>query len=107
KDRSRSGGRIADAYDDWHGYKAAGTPATVELLAELAAGGPVLELGIGTGRLALPLAERGVRISGVDSSPAMIDVLRTKPGGDRIPVTVGDLADVAVDGRFRLIFLVY
>ena len=77
------------------------------LLAELADGGPALELAIGTGRLALPLADRGVAVSGIDASEAMVAKLRAKPGGDRIPVAIGDFADVPVDGRFALICVVY
>jgi SAM-dependent methyltransferase len=71
--------------------------------------GPVLELGIGTGRLALPLVARGVDVHGVDASPAMVARLRSKPGGDRIPVTIGDFAAVAslVVERFSLVFLAF
>jgi len=67
----------------------------------------VLELAIGTGRIAVPLAARGIPVSGVDLSTAMVAKLRTKPGGDRIPVTIGDFAAVPVEGTFRLIVLVY
>jgi SAM-dependent methyltransferase len=81
--------------------------ATVAFLRELAGDGPALELAIGTGRIALPLAERGLRVDGVDISPAMVEQLRAKPGGDRISVTIGDFADVPVDGTYRLVFLVY
>lgn len=81
--------------------------ATVALLQELAGKGPALELAIGTGRIALPLAESGVEVHGIDISEAMIAKLRSKPGGDAIPVTVGDFADVAVDGDYPLIFVVF
>ena len=81
--------------------------AAVAFLEQLAGRGPVLELGIGTGRIALPLAARGVRVDGVDLSPAMIAQLRAKPGGDEISVTVGDFADVPVPGAYRLIFVVF
>jgi SAM-dependent methyltransferase len=67
----------------------------------------VLELGIGMGRIALPLAARGIRVDGVDLSPAMIAQLRSKPGGDQISVMMGDLADVPVLGGYRLIFIVW
>ncbi len=67
--------------------------------------GPVLELGIGTGRVALPLAERGVEVHGVDGSQAMVAQLRAKPGGEDIPVTMGDFSDVPVEGPFALIFV--
>ena len=68
----------------------------VDLLAELADGGRVLELAIGTGRIALPLALREVIVEGVDASAAMLERLRAKPGGDSIPVTIGDMAEVGV-----------
>ena len=81
--------------------------ATVALLEELAGEGPALELAIGTGRIAVPLAARGVRVDGIDLSQAMVDRLRAKPGGDQIPVTIGDFADVPVDGTYRLVFVVF
>jgi SAM-dependent methyltransferase len=73
----------------------------------LAAGGRVLELAIGTGRIALPLARRGVIVEGVDASEAMLERLRAKPGGDSIPVTIGDMAEVGVSGPFGLVYLVF
>jgi SAM-dependent methyltransferase len=80
----------------------------IDLLAGFAGDPPrVLELAIGTGRLALPLAERGVDVIGVDISPEMIARLRTKPGGDRIEIVVGDMVEVPVDGTFPLIFLAF
>jgi SAM-dependent methyltransferase len=81
--------------------------ATVAFLEELAGGGPALELAVGTGRIALPLAARGVRVDGIDISPAMVAQLRKRPGGDRIAVTMGDFADVAVPGTYRLIYVVF
>ena len=81
--------------------------ATVAFLEGLARGGPALELGIGTGRVALPLAARGVRVDGIDFSPSMVARLRAKPGGDRIAVTMGDFAEAAVPGRYRLVYLVF
>jgi cyclopropane fatty-acyl-phospholipid synthase-like methyltransferase len=103
------GDRWADVYDTWVRARldAAGTQAMVDLLAELAAGGRVLELGIGTGRIALPLAERGLEVHGIDASEAMVAKLRAKPRGDAIPVTIGHFADVDVDGAFDLIFVVF
>src|SRR5437764_3548892 len=92
------GDRIADVYDTI--YPGLDTEAAVETLAGLAGGGPVLELAIGTGRLALPLAERGLEVHGIDASEAMVAKLREKPGGEAIPVTMGDFADVGVDGRY-------
>ena len=67
----------------------------------------MLELAIGTGRVALPLAERGFEVHGIDASEAMVAKLREKPGGDRIPVTMGDFADVGVDGTYSLIFVAF
>ncbi len=81
--------------------------AAVAFLEPLAGGGPALELAIGTGRIALPLAARGIPVHGVDISPAMVARLRHKPGGDQIPVTMGDFAAVPVPGRFRLVYVVY
>jgi len=83
------------------------TSATVALLERLANGGPALELAIGTGRVALPLAARGMRVDGIDLSPAMVARLRAKPGGDQLAVTMGDFADVPVEGTYRLIYLVF
>ena len=71
----------------------------VAFLEQLARGGPALELAIGTGRIALPLAARGIRVDGIDISPAMVAKLRAKPGGDEISVTIGDFADVPVAGH--------
>lgn len=79
----------------------------VDFLAALAGDGRVLELAIGTGRVALPLAARGVMVEGVDASAAMVERLRAKPGGESIPVTIGDMAEVPVSGRFRLVYLVF
>lgn len=80
---------------------------TVDLLASLAGDGAALELAVGTGRVALPLAARGVPVSGVELSPAMVERLRAKPGGDLIDVTIGDMATTRVAGSFRLVYLVY
>lgn len=80
---------------------------TVELLAELARGGPVLEFAVGTGRVALPLAARGLRVSGIELSSHMAGQLRAKPGGDAVEVTVGDMTTTRVDGAFALVYLVW
>ncbi|MET8910994.1 class I SAM-dependent methyltransferase [Micromonospora sp. NPDC004551] len=80
---------------------------TVDVLADIAGGGRVLELGIGTGRIALPLAGRGVSVHGIDLSRAMVDRMRAKPGGDAIDVTIGDFATTKVGGTFSLAFLVF
>jgi SAM-dependent methyltransferase len=81
--------------------------SAVAFLEKLAAGGHALELAIGAGRIALPLAERGVRVEGIDISPAMIAQLRAKPGGADIPITLGDFAEVAVSGMYDLIYVVW
>ncbi len=79
----------------------------VDLLVELAGNGRALELGIGTGRIGLPLAERGVPVHGIELSKAMVARLRTKPGGDVIGVTIGDFATTSVDGTFTVAYLVF
>ena len=95
---------VAEIYDDSpRGDEA----AAVAFLAQLADGGPALELAIGTGRIALPLAARGIHVDGIDLSPAMVAKLRTKPGADEISVTIGDFADVPVTGAYRLIYVVF
>jgi len=80
---------------------------TIAFLADLAGDGPVLELAIGTGRIGLPLAATGVRVDGIDLSPAMVERLRAKPGGDQLDVTIGDFAAVDVAGRYRLVYVVF
>jgi SAM-dependent methyltransferase len=101
------GERVAARYDEWD---ASANPAVVEpivdFLAALAGDGGALELGIGTGRIALPLAARGVRVHGIDLSTAMVARLRAKPGAEAIGVTVGDFATAKVDGTFALVYLV-
>jgi SAM-dependent methyltransferase len=94
----------ADVYDQWFGSC---EEAAIDRLAELAGSGRVLELGIGSGLIALPLAARGIDLQGIDFSPAMVAKLRAKPGGEAIPVTMGNFADVGVEGEFSLIFVVY
>lgn len=81
------------------------TEEAVALLAGLSDGGAVLEMGIGTGRLALGLQARGIEVAGIDGSPEMVDELRAKPGGADIPVTVGNFADAAVDGEYSVVVL--
>jgi SAM-dependent methyltransferase len=98
------GRQWAAGYDD--GPNPDPAPA-VDFLAGLADGGPVLELAIGTGRVALPLSDRGLAVDGVEASEEMVARLRAKPGGDRIPVTIADMADVPVSGPYRLVYLVY
>jgi hypothetical protein len=81
--------------------------AAVAFLKDLANGGPALELAIGTGRIALPLAAAGIRVDGIDIAPAMVAKLRSKPGGDQIDVHMGNFADVDVSGKYRLIYIVF
>lgn len=95
---------VAEEYDDG---PRGDEDAAVAFLEGLAGHGPALELAVGTGRIALPLAAMGIRVDGIDLSPAMIERLRAKPGGDRISVTIGDFADVPVRGSYRLIYVVF
>jgi SAM-dependent methyltransferase len=105
-DATTYGDRIADIYDELY-EGMLDTESTVEFLADLAGKGPVLELAVGTGRVALPLAERGIEVHGIDSSESMVERLRAKEGADRVSVTMGDFAEVGVDGAFTLIFVVF
>ena len=99
------GDRWADVYDEHHAEM---DPApAVEFLAGLAGDRSVLELAVGTGRVALPLAARGSPVEGVDASTAMVDRLRAKPGGASIPVVIGDMAEVPAAGPFGLVYLVF
>jgi len=102
-------GRVADSYDADASelFAPAVVDPVVELLADLADGGAALELGIGTGRIALPLGQRGVRVHGIDLSPDMVAKLREKPGGKAIPVTIGDMAATQVEGAFSLAYVVW
>ena len=100
--------RVAARYDESDETSGAGpVEPIVDLLAELAGSGRALELGIGTGRIALPLAQRGVPVHGIDMSKAMVARLRAKPGGEDIGVTIGDFATTTVDGTFSLAYLVF
>ena len=106
-DNATYGNRIAGVYDDFIQISHEQTQAAVETLAAMAKDGPVLELGIGTGRIALPLCEKGLAVHGIDASAQMIDELRKKPGGKAILVTMGDFAEAAVDGKFSLTYVVF
>jgi SAM-dependent methyltransferase len=102
------GDRIADIYDDRYLETfSEDTAGAVALLAELAGEGPALELGIGTGRIALPLAAAAMEVHGIDASAAMLQKLRDKPGGEAIPTTVGSFADFSLPTRFRLVYVVF
>src|SRR6266511_2802568 len=98
-------GRVAERYDAETAHME--VEPVVEFLAELARGGAALELGIGTGRIGLPLAARGVRVQGIDLSPDMVAQLRKKPGGGDIPVAIGDYASTRVEGEFALVYVVF
>jgi len=107
-----AGGRIrdavADVYDVWFDPGRRAPDAAVEFLSGLAGDGPVLELGIGTGRIALPLSARGLAVTGIDASTAMLDKLRAKPGSTTIDLVIGDFADVAVPAEsFTLVFVAF
>jgi SAM-dependent methyltransferase len=97
------GDEVAECYDAWFGEWLDSAEA-VARLTQLAGSGPALELGIGTGRVALRLLEHGVAVHGIDASEAMVAKLRAKPGGDRIPVTIGDFSEVPVTGSYALVF---
>jgi SAM-dependent methyltransferase len=103
------GERVAAVYDEHSGamFDPAVVGPAVDALAELAGDGGALEFAIGTGRIALPLAQRGVRVAGIDNSEAMLARLRDKPGADRIAAVAGDMAATRVDGDFALVYLVF
>ena len=105
-DPTTYGDRIADVYDEWFAVPS-DTEDTVGFLSDLAGPGPVLELGIGTGRVALPLAQRGHEVRGVDASEAMVEKLRAKSGGENIPVTIGDFAELDIEEEFSLVYVVF
>jgi SAM-dependent methyltransferase len=100
---------VAAGYDEDAAelFEPAAVDPVVDFLAGLAGGGAALELGVGTGRIALPLAQRGVRVHGIDLSEAMVARLRAKPGAERVGVTIGDFATTTVDGRFSVAYLVF
>lgn len=99
----------ADDYDEFVAYASLPpeTDAEVRGLTELAAEGPVLELGVGTGRVAIPLAATGLDVHGIELDPAMAEQLRRKPGAERVQLHIGDMADVAVEGEFTLVYAVF
>jgi SAM-dependent methyltransferase len=103
-DPAAYGEGIADVYDDWYAdvSDVEGTVAAV-----VALGGPVLELGVGTGRIALPLAAAGLEVHGVDASPAMVDRLRAKPGAEAVRVTVGDFSRALPPGEFGVVLVTF
>jgi SAM-dependent methyltransferase len=109
-DAATYGERFADVYDEWYGA-VSDVAATVGAVADLAGGGPVLELGVGTGRLAVPLAQRGLEVHGIDASPAMLERLATKAAAAGVVVHAhgDDFADVdvAVEGGFAVVLVAF
>jgi SAM-dependent methyltransferase len=104
---STYGDRIADVYDEMYQEvpSSGDVSTTVDFLSSLAGSGPALELGIGTGRVAIPLAAAGVKVHGIDASSAMVGRMRAKPGGDAIPVTIGDFCDFSLEMTFSVIYI--
>jgi SAM-dependent methyltransferase len=98
------GERVAGVYDEWYSSV---DPHAIDLLATLSGNGRALELGIGTGRVALPLADKNVNVSGIDAAQSMIERLKAKPGSERINVHPGSFADVSIDGEFDLVYVVF
>ena len=100
---------VAATYDESSAdmFAPAAVEPVVDVLAALAGSGRALELGIGTGRIALPLVERGVPVHGIELSTAMVERLRAKPGADQIGVTIGDFSTTEVGGSFSLVYLVF
>jgi SAM-dependent methyltransferase len=103
------GERVAERYDESSAdmFEPAVVDPVVDFLADLAGDGSALELGIGTGRIALPLAQRGIRVHGIDLSAAMVERLQAKPGAEQIGVTIGDFATTTVEGHFAVAYLVF
>ena len=101
--------RVAARYDDDAAalFGPEALDPIIDFLTDLAGSGRALELGIGTGRIALPLAQRGVQVHGIDLSEAMVAKLRAKPGGEDIGITIGDFSTTTVDGTFSLVYLVF
>lgn len=100
------GEQFAGVYDTWFSDDRVPTEPCVELLTRCCPGKTALELGIGTGRVAIPLSDRGIRVTGIDASEAMLAKLRTKPGASRVTTILGDFSDVAVGGSFSLVYVV-
>ncbi|WP_170116832.1 class I SAM-dependent methyltransferase, partial [Streptomyces albireticuli] len=101
------GRTFGEVYDDWYPPGFADGDAAVAALADLGGDGEALELGVGTGRIAIPLARRGLRVHGVDSSPEMLRRLRGKPGGDLVRAVLADMADCDLGHRFTLVYSVF
>jgi SAM-dependent methyltransferase len=102
------GRELAEVYDSTYAaeFEPPVLDSTVDRLVDLAGGGPALEFAVGTGRVALPLSERGISVQGIELSPHMAQQLRAKPGSDAVPVTLGDMTTARVPGSFKLVYLV-
>lgn len=98
------GERVAHTYDDWYTNVDEGA---IDMLSELAGDGSALELGIGTGRIALPLSMRKVKVSGIDASEKMVAQLKAKAGSENIDVHMGSFAEVNIEGKFQLVYIVF
>lgn len=98
------GERVAHTYDDWYTNVDEGA---IDMLSELAGDGSALELGIGTGRIALPLSMRNVKVSGIDASEKMVAQLKAKAGSENIDVHMGSFAEVNIEGKFQLVYIVF
>ena len=101
---STYGEQIAEVYDDWYPGL---DQEMISTLVELSQGGRALELGIGTGRIALPLHQAGIEVRGIDASQAMLDEMKAKPDSENIAVSIGNFAEVDSEGQFDLIFVVF
>jgi trans-aconitate methyltransferase len=108
-DEGYFGERVAAVYDEQSAsvFNPAVVQPAVDMLAELAGDGAALEFAIGTGRIALPLAERGVKVAGIDNSEAMLARLRERPGADTVDARLGDMASIRIPGEFSLVYLVF
>jgi len=109
KDYATYGEKIAEIYDEWFAVPEDAEDAA-SFLSELAGSGmaaKALELGIGTGRIALPLAQKGIEVHGIDASEAMVNKLRAKPGGGEIPVSIANFTEVRLEERFALVYIVF
>ena len=98
------GERVAGVYDEWYSDY---DPGAIDLLAEFAGSGKALELGIGTGRIALPLSARGIEVHGIDAASSMISRLRSKPGAERLTITQGNFAEFQIQQEFALVYVVF
>jgi SAM-dependent methyltransferase len=105
-DLGRYGRSFADVYDEWY-RDVSDVAATVERVRRLCDGGPVLELGVGTGRIALPLVDAGLDVAGIDASPDMLDALRAKPDAHRVRAVLGDMAELPLRPAFSLVLVAF